>query len=75
MGVVIGLGIGQLARTRGRPFGLWAALGMVSWVIALIVLLLLPTRERHVVACGSCGEEHRPGALHCASCGRELAWD
>lgn len=75
MAVVIGLGIGSFARTRGRSYWPWAAFGMVSWVIALIALTLLPSKVRHVVACEACGAEHRPGALACSACGRSLAWD
>jgi hypothetical protein len=75
IGVVIGLGIGSFARTRGRSFWPWAVLGTLSWLVALIALVLLPPRVRHVVACEACGAEHRPGALTCSACGRTLAWD
>ena len=41
---VIGLGIGQLARSRGRSVVAWSVAGVALWPVALVLLLALPSR-------------------------------
>lgn len=69
-----------VARGRGRPFGLWYALGAVALPVALVVSFVLkPTpeaaRERAAVLghpqCPACGEYSKDRAA-CSSCGAGL---
>lgn len=44
-GIIFGIGCGYIANEKSRSAGLWAILGFLFGLIALIIIICLPDRN------------------------------
>ena len=60
---------GRLARAKGRNAGIWGVAGLLTQLLAVILLHILKARTR---LCPKCSAQFVPGIQACLSCGSPL---
>lgn len=65
--VILGIFTALIAQSKGRRAWLWAILGIIGGVFAIIVIVCMP-KVKHVKKCPKCANEVKQEALICQHC-------